>query len=144
MLLEQVYLLFIYIQFIMLAMVTVVAIALFVALVVTMGKLDNKKNTSLSDRQRCILTFKNHFQRYATFLWSLIFYNYYTQKYYKCQIFKKNFVSSQDSIFLLYRKNRLLCVNESAIALQGRALLVRVAKPPLFKEEICKIANNNL
>ena len=43
MLLEQVYLLFIYIQFIMLAMVTVVAIALFVALVATMRKLDNKK-----------------------------------------------------------------------------------------------------
>ena len=32
------------------AMVTVVAIALFVALVVTMRKLDNKKNTSLSGR----------------------------------------------------------------------------------------------
>ena len=48
MLFEQVYLLFIYIQFIMLAMVTVVAIALFVALVVTMRKLDNEKNTSLS------------------------------------------------------------------------------------------------
>lgn len=43
MLLEQVYLLFIYVLFIMLAMVTVIAIALFVALVVTMRKLDNKK-----------------------------------------------------------------------------------------------------
>ena len=43
MLLAQVYLLFIYILFIELAMVTVVAIALFVALVVTMRKLDNKK-----------------------------------------------------------------------------------------------------
>lgn len=50
MLLEQVYLLFIYILFIMLAMVAVVAIGLFVALVVTMRKLDNEKNTSLSDR----------------------------------------------------------------------------------------------
>lgn len=50
MLLEQVYLLFIYVLFIMLAMVTVIAIALFVALVVTMRKLDNKKNTSLLDR----------------------------------------------------------------------------------------------
>ena len=50
MLLEQVYLLFIYILFIELAMVTVVAIALFVALVVTMRKLDNEKNTSLLDR----------------------------------------------------------------------------------------------
>lgn len=43
MLLTQVYLLLIYILFIELAMVTVVAIALFVALVVTMRKLDNKK-----------------------------------------------------------------------------------------------------
>ena len=50
MLLEQVYLLFIYVLFIILAMVTVIAIALFVALVVTMRKLDNKKNTSLLDR----------------------------------------------------------------------------------------------
>lgn len=50
MLLEQVYLLFIYVLFIMLAMVTVITIALFVALVVTMRKLDNKKNTSLLDR----------------------------------------------------------------------------------------------
>lgn len=48
MLLEQVYLAFIYILFIELAMVTVVAVALFVALVVTIRKLDNKKNTSLS------------------------------------------------------------------------------------------------
>ena len=50
MLLEQVYLLFIYILFIELAMVTVVAIALLIALIVTMRKLDNKKNTSLLDR----------------------------------------------------------------------------------------------
>lgn len=50
MLLTQVYLLLIYILFIELAMVTVVAIALFVALVVIMRKLDNKKNTSLSGR----------------------------------------------------------------------------------------------
>ncbi len=48
MLLEQVYLLFIYILLIELAMVTVVAIALFVTLVVAIRKLDNKKNTSLS------------------------------------------------------------------------------------------------
>ena len=48
MLFKQVYLLFIYILFIELAMVTVVAIALFVALMVAMRKLDNKKNTSLS------------------------------------------------------------------------------------------------
>lgn len=48
MLFEQVYLTFIYILFIELAMVTVVAIALLIALVVTIRKLDNKKNTSLS------------------------------------------------------------------------------------------------
>ncbi len=50
MLFDQVYLLVIYILFIELAMVTVVAIALFVALVVTIRKLDNKKNTSLPGR----------------------------------------------------------------------------------------------
>ena len=50
MLFEQVYLLFIYILFIQLAIVTVIAIALFVALNVTMRKLDSKKNTSLSGR----------------------------------------------------------------------------------------------
>ena len=50
MLLEQVYLLYMYILFIELAMVTVVAIALFVALVVTINELDNKKNTSLLGR----------------------------------------------------------------------------------------------
>lgn len=48
MLFEQVYVLFIYILIGKLAMVTVVAIALFVALVVTIRRLDNKKNTSLS------------------------------------------------------------------------------------------------
>lgn len=41
---------FIYILFIELAIVTVVAIALFVALVVTIRKLDNEKNTSLLGR----------------------------------------------------------------------------------------------
>lgn len=50
MLFEQVYLFFIYILFIELAMVTVVASALFVALVVTVRRLDNNKNTSLSSR----------------------------------------------------------------------------------------------
>ena len=48
MLLEQVYWTFIYILFIELAIVTVVAIALLLTLVVTIRKLDNKKNTSLS------------------------------------------------------------------------------------------------
>lgn len=43
MLFEQVYLTIIYILFIELAMVTVVAIALFVALIVTVRKLDSKK-----------------------------------------------------------------------------------------------------
>jgi len=50
MLLEQVYIFMIYSLFIELAIVTVVAIALFVALVVTIRKLDSKKNTSLLDR----------------------------------------------------------------------------------------------
>ena len=45
--LEQIYLLCIYILFIEFAIVTVVAIGLFVALVVTLRKLDNKKNTSV-------------------------------------------------------------------------------------------------
>ncbi len=50
MLFEQVYLIFIYILFFELAIVTVVAIALFVALVVTIRRLDNTKNTSLPGR----------------------------------------------------------------------------------------------
>ena len=48
--LEQIYLLFIYILFIEFAIVIVVAIGLFVALVVTLRKLDIEKNTSLLDR----------------------------------------------------------------------------------------------
>lgn len=47
MLFEQVYVLFIYILIGKLAMVTVVAIALFVALVVTIRRLDNKKHISV-------------------------------------------------------------------------------------------------
>ncbi len=50
MLLEQVFLLFIYLLTIELAIVTVVTIALFVALVVTMRKSGNEKNTSLLNR----------------------------------------------------------------------------------------------
>ena len=50
MLLEQVYILFIYILAFELAIVTVVAIVLFVALVVAVRKLDNEKNTSLPGR----------------------------------------------------------------------------------------------
>lgn len=48
MLLEQVYLFIICTLFIELAIVTVVAIALFVALIVAMRKLDNKKHISAS------------------------------------------------------------------------------------------------
>ena len=48
MLLDQVFLIIIYILFIELVMVTVVAAILFVALAYIMRKLDNKKNTSLS------------------------------------------------------------------------------------------------
>lgn len=47
MLLEQVYLLIIYILIFELAIVTVVAIALFALFVDAVRKLDNKKNTSL-------------------------------------------------------------------------------------------------
>lgn len=43
---EQVYMLFIYILFFELAIVAVVAIALFVALIVTVRKLNNKKYIS--------------------------------------------------------------------------------------------------
>lgn len=46
----EVYLFFIYILFFELAIVTVVAIALFLALIVAIRKLDNEKNTSLLDR----------------------------------------------------------------------------------------------
>ena len=45
---EQVYLVFIYILFIELAIVTVVAVALLISLAVSIRKLDNKENTSLS------------------------------------------------------------------------------------------------
>ena len=50
MLLGQVYLAFIYILFIELAIVTVVAVALLIAPIVTIRKLDNEKNTSLLGR----------------------------------------------------------------------------------------------
>ena len=50
MLLIQVCFIFIYILFIELAIVTIVAIALFVALNVAVRKIDNEKNTSLSGR----------------------------------------------------------------------------------------------
>ena len=50
MLLEQVYLFFIYILFFELAIVTVVTIALFVTLIVTVRKLNNEKNISLLNR----------------------------------------------------------------------------------------------
>ena len=50
MLLEQVYLQFIYILIFELAIVTVVAVALFAALVAAVRKLYNEKNTSLPGR----------------------------------------------------------------------------------------------
>ena len=77
MLLKQVYILFIYILFIELAIVTVVAIALFVALTVTLRKLDNKK-THLCLVVRDAFLIKTNL-RHATFLWYLTFYNYYTK-----------------------------------------------------------------
>ena len=50
MLIEQTYLIFIYILFFELVVVTAIAFALFVALAVTIRKLDKKKNTSLLRR----------------------------------------------------------------------------------------------
>lgn len=50
MLLEQVYLLCIYILLLFLGMITIIAVGLFVALVVTVRKLDNIENTSLPGR----------------------------------------------------------------------------------------------
>ena len=48
--LEQIYIFFIYILLFELALVTVLVIALFVALVITRRQLDSKKSTSLLDR----------------------------------------------------------------------------------------------
>lgn len=48
--LEQIYIFFIYILLFELALVTVLVIALFVALVMTSRKLDSKENTSLPGR----------------------------------------------------------------------------------------------
>ena len=50
MLLEQVYLFFIYILCFELAIVTVVGVALFVPLIVAVRKLENEKKTALLDR----------------------------------------------------------------------------------------------
>ena len=47
---EQLYLFFIYILLVELAVVTFVTIALFIALVVIIRKKENQKNTSLSGR----------------------------------------------------------------------------------------------
>lgn len=60
MLFEQVYLLYIYILLFELAMVTVVAIALFVALVVAVRKIDSKK-THLCLVNRDVFHFLIHF-----------------------------------------------------------------------------------
>ncbi len=49
MLVETIYLFFIYILFFELVIVTIVIIALFTTLVITIRKLDKKKNTSLLD-----------------------------------------------------------------------------------------------
>lgn len=50
MLVEQIYIFFIYILLIELAFITVLVIALFVAFVMTSRKLDSKENTSLPGR----------------------------------------------------------------------------------------------
>lgn len=113
MLLEQVYLLFIYILFIELAMVTVVAIALFVALVVTMRKLDNEKNTSLLDRQRCIL-YKNTLNDTPHFCGISSFYNYYTQNIQKSQII-------YEKIYKIYK----MCLYYIKIRVKSIYLLIK-------------------
>ena len=48
MIIQDIYLLFIYILFTYLVIVTAIAVALFVALTVTVRKLENQKNTPLS------------------------------------------------------------------------------------------------
>ena len=50
MLLEQIYIFLLYILLLEFAMITIVAFSLFVALLVTIRKLNNKKNTSLPGR----------------------------------------------------------------------------------------------
>ena len=50
MLIEQLYLFYICILFFYLVLVTAIAVTLFVALVVTINKLNKQKNTSLLDR----------------------------------------------------------------------------------------------
>ena len=50
MLLEHFYLFYIYILFFYLILVTVISVTLFVALVVTMNRLNKQKNTSLLGR----------------------------------------------------------------------------------------------
>jgi len=50
MLLEHIYLLYIYILFFYLVLVTVISVTLFVALAVTVKKLNKQKNTSLLGR----------------------------------------------------------------------------------------------
>lgn len=50
MLLSTVYIVYIYILFIEFTIVTVIAITLFIALIIAMKKLNDKKNTSLFGR----------------------------------------------------------------------------------------------
>ena len=94
MLLEQIYIFFIYILLFELALVTVLVVALFVALVITSRKLDNKKSTSLLDRQRCTLIFTKittarHFCGCSSLLY-LLYQNWFK----KSNVFI-NFISSK-------------------------------------------------
>ena len=59
MLLEQVYLFYIYILIFELVIVTFVATFLFVTLFVTMRKLEKQKNTSLFGCERCMKVFED-------------------------------------------------------------------------------------
>ena len=85
MLFEQVYLLYIYILLFELAMVTVVAIALFVALVVTVRKLDSKKKHISVWSIEMHSIYLNKFLLTRHTLWSFVFYIHYTKTLLKSQ-----------------------------------------------------------
>ncbi len=85
MLLTYIYLLFIYILFIYVIAIAAVAVALFVALMVTIRKLDKIKNTSLSGH-RDVFLIKNYFMIRHTLVVSLLLYLLYSNIYQKSNI----------------------------------------------------------
>ena len=75
--LEQIYIFFLYILLIELAFIIVLVVSLFVALVITLKKLNSKKSTSLIILYKltaCHISVVAH-----------LFYNYYTILLFKCQ-----------------------------------------------------------